>query len=60
MVGMQMGLNRYRLLQGEEHAWYANVTLPVCSSGRSDWIAEFELTSGQQRFMFTAPFSLAR
>jgi len=37
MQGMQMGLNRYRLLPGPDGRWTAEVVLPVCVQGRSDW-----------------------
>jgi hypothetical protein len=36
MEGMEMGLNRYRLLPGE-NGWHGEITLPVCVAGRSDW-----------------------
>ncbi len=38
MRGMDMGFNRYRLLSGGAGNWQAQVLLPVCVSGRRDWI----------------------
>jgi hypothetical protein len=37
MQGMEMGLNRYRFLPDGEGRWHAEVMLPVCVQGRSDW-----------------------
>lgn len=44
MQGMDMGVNRYRLIrQGE--GWTGSVILPVCTTSRVDWhaIVEFSL-----------------
>ncbi len=38
MRSMDMGFNRYRLLSGGAGNWQAQVLLPVCVSGRRDWI----------------------
>ncbi|HYG14046.1 MAG TPA: hypothetical protein VD885_07875, partial [Methylophilaceae bacterium] len=43
MQGMEMGLNRYRLLRQPDGKWAAEVTLPVCVQGRSDWLMELEV-----------------
>ncbi|MDT8387656.1 MAG: hypothetical protein RQ736_09085 [Thiogranum sp.] len=60
MVDMQMGMNRYRLVPQSNRTWRADVTLPVCVSGRSDWIAQFELLSHEGRTRVDIPFSLER
>lgn len=60
MQGMEMGLNRYRLLAASNpNTWQATITLPVCVQGRSDWemLLEVESEDGVQRFM--VPFSAA-
>lgn len=51
MAGMAMGLNRYRLVQRDGH-WQAQVTLPVCVQGRSDWqlVLELDGASGVRRY----------
>ena len=41
MQGMEMGLNRYRLLWSDGK-WHAEVTLPACVQGRHDWILRLE------------------
>jgi len=38
MPGMEMGLNRYRLQGLGEGRFSARVILPVCVSGRRDWV----------------------
>jgi len=60
MKGMEMGQNRYRLIGDGSSSWLANVTLPVCVSGRSDWVAEFELLAQGRRFRASIPFSLEK
>ena len=58
MQNMEMGLNRYRLIQNNQSDdWHAEVTLPVCVQGRSDWnmLVEIEVGSAVQRFQL--PFS---
>ena len=57
MRDMGMGLNRYRLLQQPDGVWKAEVTLPVCIRGRSDWVVELEVKTpdGMQRYQL--PFS---
>lgn len=49
MEGMEMGLNRYRLLY-VENVWQGEITLPVCVAGRSDWRALVVVNSQQSRY----------
>ena len=62
MVGMDMGINRYTLLRQANGDFVGKVILPVCSIGRSDWVAQLSvvlnLPSGEQE-MWTAdmPFT---
>ncbi len=58
MNGMNMGLNKYRLIRKNDALWVATVTLPICTSGRSDWIAEFEIKSSDQHWIAQIPFVL--
>ena len=52
MQGMDMGLNRYRLIKQADGSWAADVTLPVCIQGRSSWLLELEveMRGKQQRY----------
>lgn len=56
MRGMEMGLNRYRL-QRDGEKWSGLVTLPVCTTGRVDWIAVVTVRSNGRQW--TAEFSFA-
>jgi hypothetical protein len=60
MRGMDMGLNRYRMVRGASNTWTADVTLPICVSGRSDWIAGVELVTARRRFHWDVPFVLEK
>lgn len=43
MVGMDMGFNRYDLLPAGDGAFAAQATLPVCVSGRHDWVLTLDV-----------------
>ncbi|VAW80720.1 hypothetical protein MNBD_GAMMA15-129 [hydrothermal vent metagenome] len=58
MRGMEMGQNRYRLLRSDTGAWQSEVTLPVCTSGRSDWIAILDLHTSNRLYRLSVPFTL--
>jgi hypothetical protein len=60
MEGMDMGLNRYRMLGNAVSGWHADVALPICVSGRSDWIAEFEFVTAGRRLLLRVPFVLEK
>lgn len=53
MAGMEMGFNRYRLVQSALGTWTSLVTLPVCVQGRSDWtmLLEVNTPSGERRYL---------
>ena len=58
MQNMEMGLNRYRLIQASQSdAWQAEVTLPICVQGRSDWNMLLEIEAGKKIQRFKLPFS---
>jgi len=42
MRGMNMGINRYRL-KNQDGFWQNKLVLPVCTSGRNDWLLTVEL-----------------
>ena len=58
MQGMDMGQNRYRLLHTADGRWQAEITLPACASGRSDWLANFELQAAAAHYRLGVPFRL--
>lgn len=58
MKGMDMGLNRYRLVSKPSGIWQAEVILPICMQGRGDWLMELsvETSFGSRKYLlgFTA------
>lgn len=60
MKGMDMGWNRYQLKGDSMSGWNASVTLPICVSGRTDWLADFELLVDGRRFQLQIPFVLEK
>jgi len=43
MVGMDMGFNRYDLRRQGPGAFSSRITLPVCVSGRRDWLLYIQI-----------------
>ncbi len=43
MEGMDMGFNLYRLRADEQGVFHATITLPVCVTGRRDWIMNLRI-----------------
>ena len=43
MAGMDMGFNLYTLRPGADGVFRARVTLPVCVSGRRDWVITLKI-----------------
>jgi hypothetical protein len=52
MQGMEMGLNRYRLERQLNEEWQGRVTLPVCVSGRRDWLLILEVDGERYALAF--------
>jgi hypothetical protein len=55
MVGMDMGFNRYDLRRAADGALVARVTLPVCVSGRRDWVLYLDLDGRRYALGFSTP-----
>jgi len=53
MVGMEMGANRYQLISNGS-VWEAKVMLPVCVTGRRDWILTLSLDKNRIQIPFSA------
>lgn len=53
MVGMDMGFNRYDLRPAAGGAFSSKVTLPVCVSGRRDWVLTLDVDGSR----YALPFS---
>jgi len=53
MVAMDMGFNRYDLRPTPDGAFASKVTLPVCVSGRRDWVLYLDIDGSR----YALPFS---
>ena len=53
MEGMEMGLNRYKMIKVADGSWQAEVTLPVCVRGRADWLMQIDVKNylGDLRYL---------
>lgn len=58
MQGMDMGVNRFRLEPQGPGAWGAQVTLPICTTGRSDWLVVVDADLGERRYRARFPARL--
>jgi hypothetical protein len=56
MRAMDMGINRYRLLADADGVWRGRAMLPVCTTGRSDWLARVEIMQNGRRWTAELPF----
>lgn len=54
MHGMEMGFNRYRLVQQEPGRWQGEVMLPACIQGRKDWLVVLNAGEAQYALPFTS------
>ena len=52
MQGMDMGSNRYRLLRQSDGEWRGTLTLPVCVSGRRDWLMTVDFDGARRALAF--------
>jgi len=54
MKAMDMGKNRFAFVKSGVHSWKSDVVIPVCTTGRRDWLFEFEfIKSGvRERVIF--------
>lgn len=57
MQGMEMGFNRYQMTKTADAKWVAEVTLPVCVQGRSDWEMTLIVEGAEQQSRYLVPFS---
>jgi hypothetical protein len=53
MRGMDMGYNRYRLLTTAPGIWQTRVVLPVCVTGRRDWLLTLTIDGTNYELPFT-------
>ncbi|RMG31874.1 MAG: hypothetical protein D6721_00210 [Gammaproteobacteria bacterium] len=56
MPGMDMGKNVYRLDRAAPGRWAGKAILPICLSGRTDWVARVEIERADGRYLAVFPF----
>lgn len=56
MVGMDMGINRYPLLRSSDGVYSQNIILPVCTSTRTDWVADLSFSTTAGTYVAKIPF----
>ena len=53
MLAMDMGRNQYQLFRDGE-VWYGDIVIPVCTTGRRDWMMDLIITNADgERFSYT-------
>jgi hypothetical protein len=59
MKNMNMGVNRFELIakidDNDKNLWQAKVILPICVTGRADWISELEVVTTSARYLLQFP-----
>jgi hypothetical protein len=60
MPAMNMGRNLYALTRAQTDRWIGEVILPVCTSGRRDWLARVDVETAAGRLSAAFPFQTER
>jgi hypothetical protein len=64
MIGMDMGLNRYTLSpvtnEGRAVSYQGEAILPVCVSGRVDWVANIQLMTADKLYESEFAFKVSK
>lgn len=60
MVDMDMGVHRYRFLPQKEGGWVAKVILPICTTGRIDWLVTVSADFQGRRWQAEFPLLLEK
>ena len=60
MVGMDMGINAYRLERLADGEYRSTIILPVCTTDRSDWLANLTIHSTDGAYLLRLPFEVDR
>ena len=62
MKNMNMGVNRFSLrkdeIKNQKQKWQGKALLPVCVTGRADWLAELEVVTNQSKYIIAIPLSV--
>ena len=59
MNNMNMGVNIFRLkttgLESNKQVWQGKALLPICVTGRADWVSEFEVETEKNKYLISLP-----
>lgn len=59
MNNMNMGVNRFMLkntgLENNKQVWHGKALLPICVTGRADWLSEFEVETTKNKYLISVP-----
>lgn len=58
MVGMDMGVNRYPLIRSHDGTYHQNIILPVCTTRRTDWVADLSFSTTAGTYVAKIPFTI--
>ena len=61
MNNMKMGVNRFLLKNNDNMTtWQGKALLPICVTGRADWISEIELVTKTNKYLISLPISVKK
>jgi type 1 fimbria pilin len=60
MVGMDMGINSYPLTRAHDGSYAQDIILPVCTTTRTDWVAELSFSTTAGTYVAKIPFVVDR
>lgn len=59
MKNMNMGVNRFQLkkmtLKNDAYAWEGKALLPICVTGRADWVSELDILTSDSHYRLIFP-----
>lgn len=59
MKNMNMGVNRFQLkkvkLKNDDYAWKGKALLPICVTGRADWVSELDILTTDSHYRLIFP-----
>ena len=61
MNNMNMGVNRFLLKNDDDKSiWQGKALLPICVTGRADWLSEIELATKTNKYLISLPISVKK
>ena len=64
MKNMDMGVNRFMLkninIKNKFQTWKGKALLPICVTGRADWISELEVITEDTKYIISFPISVKK